>query len=481
MRNPAVETASALIIDALPGYIKEEYPSFVDVLRIYFDDLEKTDQDGTAGFLRALLDFRKDVDIDSNTSPYIDETLKQLGYNTPAGLKITKAKFVHFLREHYLSRGSPESFRFLFKAFFNDEVAVSYPRLRLAASSVTSYGNETILYTTATNYGSPEFNQIVFTDANHASTLLEGEESLKVGVVERIKFIESRGERVLEVAVSVPVGFSDIEPVSFNLGDTSFTETILSVATLTVAPSDLSRNFAIGDSIRQDSSDAVFAGEFLVSKLESGTITGVTISTRGTGYQTGEAIYGKPTSFGAGFSAEIASVGATGGIASVRIINKGWGYREMPELFVDTVAGTSAVISGVSTNIGKINELVTVRPVLFKNTDNVVTLIPDAPIITSEYGTGAVLPLFKSTEYETEYELVSSINAVLGRECIITDSNFFQKFSYELKSRVSAEQHQPYSDTLHPVGYIRFNVYEIDSNPVIQLQDHTSSLVTSTF
>ena len=104
------ETILPQITSRMPEFLADEYPQFVDFMKSYFGWLE---QDGN--FTRLLLDFKHNKDVSNDSDVYIDQILNSLGFDTSRDIKIKKGQLVLFLRDYYLSRGSEESFKFLFK------------------------------------------------------------------------------------------------------------------------------------------------------------------------------------------------------------------------------------------------------------------------------------------------------------------------------------------------------------------------------
>jgi hypothetical protein len=171
------------------------------------------------------------------------------------------------------------------------------------------------------------------------------------------------------------------------------------------------------------------------------------------------------TQNGAGFVAEVEEVNANGGIVSVIILDEGWRYDSLPSLSIKSKTGTGAKLVATSTNIGRISRLETLVPMLADR--DVVITNPIISVIGN--GTGASFNLRESGSYQTANKFIDSVNGVLGRKCILTDSLIYQQFSYELVSDEPPESYRDLMQMVHPIGYIRFNV--------MQLVDKTENLL----
>ena len=87
------ETILPLIINRLPEFLAEEYPLFVEFMKSYFGWLEKDEN-----FIRVLLDFKSNTDVSSESSIYVDDILKSLGFDTTREIQIRKSQLILFLR-----------------------------------------------------------------------------------------------------------------------------------------------------------------------------------------------------------------------------------------------------------------------------------------------------------------------------------------------------------------------------------------------
>ena len=459
------ETILPLIINRLPEFLAEEYPLFVEFMKSYFGWLEKDEN-----FIRVLLDFKSNTDVSSESSIYVDDILKSLGFDTTREIQIRKSQLILFLRDYYLSRGSEESFKFLFKVFFNKDAQIDYPRKKLAMTSNTVFASKTYMYTTAVERLSRKFRRIVDDPNAGFSTSITGIMSGSVTQVEQITEYTIDGRSFLEFSIIPPTTpFTTGEPVRIQYNDISFTETSLCAGKLTA---DVQGNqYVVGDQIYVTHPNSIRNGVYQVSKITSGKIRTAVVTAGGAGYQVGDMIFAEQTPHGAGFSAEVSEVDEYGAIVKAKVLNAGWGYRTVPNLMVASSAGTGAIVTANTTLIGGISEITAIHPIIFD-----AGILGTAVSAVSVRGSNTSISILPSSIFTTKKKNETPVEGVLGRSCVITDSNLFQQFSYEVISDEPSYSHKPISDMVHPVGYMRFNVFTVRSSDHVDIQDAVTSL-----
>lgn len=109
----------------IPEHIRENYPLFVEFIKSYYDFLQQTQGQN-------LEQIR---DVDTTLDEFIDRFKSELAKNFPIHLASDKALILKHLREFYLSRGSEDSFKFLFNVLFNKEAELFYPSTQMLRAS----------------------------------------------------------------------------------------------------------------------------------------------------------------------------------------------------------------------------------------------------------------------------------------------------------------------------------------------------------
>lgn len=109
----------------IPEHIREEYATFVQFVKAYYEFLEQTQQ-------RNLEDIRS---LDNTLDEFVFKFKKELSALFPATGLEDERFLLQRIREFYRSRGSEESFKFLFRAFFNKDAEIYYPSKQVLRAS----------------------------------------------------------------------------------------------------------------------------------------------------------------------------------------------------------------------------------------------------------------------------------------------------------------------------------------------------------
>jgi hypothetical protein len=113
---------SSQIDSQFPGFIREEGPQFVAFMKAYFEYME---QSGNA--IAATRSLRDAKDIDRTVDGFLEYFRKEFMVSIPSSALADKRLLVKHIREFYRTRGSQESYRFLFRALYNQEIEFYYP------------------------------------------------------------------------------------------------------------------------------------------------------------------------------------------------------------------------------------------------------------------------------------------------------------------------------------------------------------------
>jgi hypothetical protein len=113
---------SSQIDSQFPGFIREEGPQFVSFMKAYFEYMEQSGNPVNAS--RSL---RDNIDIDRTVDSFVEYFRKEFMINIPSNVLADKRHLAKHIKEFYRSRGSQESYRFLFRALFDTELEFYYP------------------------------------------------------------------------------------------------------------------------------------------------------------------------------------------------------------------------------------------------------------------------------------------------------------------------------------------------------------------
>ena len=101
----------------IPEFIREGYPLFLEFVKQYYRFLDQG----------AEFDVGDAMDIDDAPNAMIDQFYNTYARGLPTPVAFSKREFLRYCKEFYSSKGTPDSFNFLFKAFFNQEARISLP------------------------------------------------------------------------------------------------------------------------------------------------------------------------------------------------------------------------------------------------------------------------------------------------------------------------------------------------------------------
>ena len=109
----------------IPEYIRGEYELFVNFIKAYYEFLDQSQQ-------RNLEDIRS---IDNTLEEFVLRFKKELSVLFPTNTLANERFILQRIREFYQSRGSKESYQFLFRILFNKDSDIFYPSTQILKAS----------------------------------------------------------------------------------------------------------------------------------------------------------------------------------------------------------------------------------------------------------------------------------------------------------------------------------------------------------
>lgn len=107
---------SDIVQSQVPSFFLEDYPTFVNFLQAYYRFLE------TQKVNKNLENFR---DIDTTLTEFVNELKNEFAHSSP-NYANTKLYLAH-LKQHFVSRGSEESYALLFRLLLNKDIEIQHP------------------------------------------------------------------------------------------------------------------------------------------------------------------------------------------------------------------------------------------------------------------------------------------------------------------------------------------------------------------
>ena len=195
---------SSQIDSQFPGFIREEGPNFVAFLKAYYEYME---QDGNV--VSRTRQFYDIQDIDRTVDDFIEYFRREFMINIPKNVLANKRLLAKHIREFYRSRGSQESYKFLFRAIFDKEIEFYYPGDDILRASDGRWVKEVVLRV------AKPFN----IDPNYLlGRKIIGETSKAVATVQSILAVEASGITLYDLTIENLTGvFLDGERVTYDL------------------------------------------------------------------------------------------------------------------------------------------------------------------------------------------------------------------------------------------------------------------------
>ena len=109
----------------IPEYIRGEYELFVNFIKAYYEFLDQTQR-------RNLEDIRS---IENTLEEFVIRFKKELSVLFPTNTLANERFILQKIREFYQTRGSKESFQFLFRILFNKDSEIFYPSTQILRAS----------------------------------------------------------------------------------------------------------------------------------------------------------------------------------------------------------------------------------------------------------------------------------------------------------------------------------------------------------
>lgn len=453
-----INKLAPLIESRLPSYVHDQYPVFVSFITSYFEWLDETDN-----FSYFLNEYKANIDIDQSNDNFVEQFLQEFVGGIPSNnLKIPKNDLVKLIREFYISKGTEESFKFIFRVLYNQDVNVYYPRELMFATSDNTYDGDFIMSVTKSQ------NKEYFINENSIIYITDNTSNYKAIVDELKEKVDVLGHRYFQAFLS---SYDDgifsqqnmdlkleIDGVVYN---TSIVESINDIEI-----QDGGKGYDIGDDvyIDRDLTNANSGMFGKVSAVTNGGIESISINNAGDNYIAGDfiGVQQSTSTKGYGFSGRVLEVDVNGSIIKAEIVSKGFNFEDVQIGYVtsnrsgiEPTTQASFVLDG--------SKLGSIKRIQIKDGGHIHDNTSINILTTG--GTGSVLNpiftnIFETPKYTTNQKGFTSFNNVL------TDSLYYQQFSYLVSSyEPPNEWKYIVNQILHPAGLVQFNnwLYESES------------------
>jgi hypothetical protein len=120
----------------IPQHVRDNYPAFVEFIKLYYEFLEETQSQN----------LEKIRDLETTLEEFIDRFKLELAKNVPIEMSNDRRLLLQHIREFYLSRGSEDSFKFVFKSLFGKDADLFYPSTQMLRVSDGKWQQEIAVF-----------------------------------------------------------------------------------------------------------------------------------------------------------------------------------------------------------------------------------------------------------------------------------------------------------------------------------------------
>jgi hypothetical protein len=174
-------SSPSLISTQVPEFVRGDYPTFVAFIEAYYEYLDNNGVDLTS--LR---------DLDTTLDDFIKYFKNELAINMPANLQVDDRFLLENIKNHYLAKGSEQSFKLLFKLLYNKNVQVKYPGTQMLRASDGRWQQDVSLFIKVST-GTPDLIEGKLVDVIKPNT------TFKI-LVDRRQYVEIEVDRVVQLS-----------------------------------------------------------------------------------------------------------------------------------------------------------------------------------------------------------------------------------------------------------------------------------------
>lgn len=140
-----LEKISYLIERQVPEFVRDDYPKFVSFLKAYYEFLENAQGTEKNDLITKSKELKYVSDVDQSLDDFEDHFFDTYLNLLPKDIAINKAFLIKNILPFYLSKGSEDSFKFLFSLLYGEEIQLQYPRDNILRASDGKWIKEKII------------------------------------------------------------------------------------------------------------------------------------------------------------------------------------------------------------------------------------------------------------------------------------------------------------------------------------------------
>lgn len=281
----SIQKTSLRIPSQLPAFIREDsdYETFVLFLQAYYEWLEQ--ENNVLDRTKNILNYR---DVDKTSEEFINYFINEFFHYFPQEALISKSQAVKVAKQLYESKGTPASYKFLFRMLYNSDCELfNTEEAVFIASSGEWYQPKYLNVATVDHRFLGLGGYLIFGETSKAIALIENSILGGIEGLETQIFI-SNIERQFQSGEYVIVVDNQLQPIIIN-GEQLRAQVVGQVLSITVDPNRRGLLYEVGDPVVVDgglnSGPTTGAANAIVSKVTQGSILRIDVLTGGYGYR----------------------------------------------------------------------------------------------------------------------------------------------------------------------------------------------------
>lgn len=416
-------------------------------------------------------------DIDKTLDDFIDYYMIYLLEAFPRGMDdMTKRLMVKRAKEFYQTKGTEDSFRYVFRTVFsNEELEFYYPRDDILRTSDGKWVISKKMYIKPIGLEVPDIEtKILYGATSGASAGIERLVKVRMGDIDVFEvtlnnnsvtgeFTRNESLYYLDGTTRVTVGdaYGLLKSADIINNEQGF---------LKETTYYIDKNGDVVNLVDVPVADKPFLAKLHIcdNDTTNGSISDITIDSAGSGYSQYDVITfdntdcSDPLIHFRSAKAQVIEVDGGGAITKIRILYPGKGYIKLPTLTVS--GGSGASLTAIGTNIGKINKIIIQNPGLKFD-------IQDKQVDLNTSGTDN-LSLKFGTIY-TDSGKFDGNSGFLSDKKFLIDSLYYQEYSYVLKIGLETRTYKDIVKRLvHPAGFQMFGEISTKTNLAVKLKQN---------
>lgn len=428
---------SLFINRQLPEFIRDEYPVFETFLEAYYEFLEQgREQSGNFDLITESKKFRDIQDVDKSIDDFEIYFMETYASFFPEDIEVTKEFLIKNVRPLYLSKGTENSFKLLFRLLFNEDIKYSRPSENILKVSDGDWKVEKkfktykIIKTEYISNGSNKkfdlLYKIGYSDIEvYFDSVLQNSNLYYVELEkQKINFYTAPSNNV-----TITINYKNFENLNISLfknrqivGQTSeatlivekvLEETILGTKLLSFFFDDKKYigNFRRAEDVIINTYNQY--NQLVKVRLESiSVLDTINVVDGGAGYNVGDQV----TIVGGEIPAAaiVKEIGSIGNVISILVTNLGKDFLEVPDCNLNYKGSGNAILSGVLSDP--------------------IEILPGA--------------------YVSEKSLIST------ESIRVQSQNFYHNYSYAISTQIEFDRYKNiFKKIIHPSGFREYNIW----------------------